>query len=242
MAEIRRCFYEFVSSAGSEGFAGGHDWLDAVFARKPVFWVLAITPYGKRVGLLCCFCRGARFQALPLDTPVGAATNQAGRHPGRRASPNRRSGAAFWGDQGEGGDSGKHGDVLLGERQKRSLGDAVRSSDVVAVVGKRFARGKGRELADNAFALDDDTLVLGIGDDPFTPLEGDGYVRFVVDSDEVNEGVGALGGRVQMRREDDAVHGDSEIGQFVDHGGDVGKRGNGVKCERIGAGGQAATQ
>jgi hypothetical protein len=195
------------------------------FRSKARMSVSIITSTQKGGAWFAVFVVERALKRCQRTHPAGGATKQPDGLSGQRAIPDGRSGAAFWGNQGEGGYSGKHGDVLLGKRQKRTLGDAVRSGDVVAVVGKRFARGKGRELADDAFAFDDDTLVLRIGDDPFAPLESDGFLRFVVDGDEVNEGIRALGGRVQMRSEDDAVHGDSDFGQFVDHGGGVGREG-----------------
>ncbi len=89
---------------------------------------------------------------------------------------------------------------------------------MVAVVGERFAGEKDGKLSHNALTLYDNALVLGIGDDPFTAFDRNGLFRLVVDGDEVNKRVGAVRRRIQMRSKDDAVHGDSEFGQCVDHG------------------------
>lgn len=64
---------------------------------------------------------------------------------------------------------------------------------VVAVVGERFAGGKGGLFADNALAFEHVLMAVLAFNHPATSVEADSSIREVGDGDEVNERVRRIG-------------------------------------------------
>lgn len=59
--------------------------------------------------------------------------------------------------------------------------------DMVAVVGKLFARGQSRSFADDFIALDHELTAVGVSDHPFASEQRDGVIGAVVNRDEIHE-------------------------------------------------------
>ena len=92
------------------------------------------------------------------------------------------------------------------------LGIAIR--DMVAIVGKLFAGREARRFADDFVAFDDQAAAVAVDHDPFSAEEPDGAVGFVLDRDEINEGV-----RLVRRQAGAAV----VVNQLVELGGEAGQ-------------------
>ena len=65
--------------------------------------------------------------------------------------------------------------------------------DVVAVVGKLFARGQAWGFTDNFVALNDQLAAVGVGDDPFATQQGNGVLGAVMNGNKINKGVRLVG-------------------------------------------------
>lgn len=98
---------------------------------------------------------------------------------------------------------------------KTSVRDRIAARDMVAVVGKLFARRESRCFADNLVAFDDELAAIGVNDHPFAPEQSDGAIGAVFDRDEINERVWLVG-----RQRRPAV----VIGKFIESGYKTGKR------------------
>ena len=70
---------------------------------------------------------------------------------------------------------------------KAAVRTGIDTRDVVAVVGKLFARTKPRGLPDDFVAFDHEPGAIGVDDHPFAPEERDRTVGGVADGDEVDE-------------------------------------------------------
>ncbi len=70
---------------------------------------------------------------------------------------------------------------------KTPAGARVATGDVVAVVGKLFAGGEARGLADDLVAFDYELVAVVVLHDPFAAEEGHGVLGAVVQRHEIDE-------------------------------------------------------
>ena len=105
----------------------------------------------------------------------------------------------------------------VGDCKEGAFRHAVGSDDVVTIVRKVLARFEARELADDTVSLHHEAFPGGFGDDPFPRFDGDGGVGFVRDGDEVDEGIGPIGGRIEMRHVNHAIDFHSQPFKFRNH-------------------------
>ena len=70
-----------------------------------------------------------------------------------------------------------------------SVGHGVATGDVIAVIGKLFARRKTGSFANNLITFDHELAAICVRDHPLASEQGDRAFRTVFDSDEINERV-----------------------------------------------------
>jgi hypothetical protein len=95
-----------------------------------------------------------------------------------------------------------------------ALGAGIAAGNVIAIVGKLFARSEAGCFPDDPVALDHEAGPIRMENDPFAAEQGDGVVAGIVDGDEIDKGVGFVRGQ---------AHSAMVIAEFVEPGREAGK-------------------
>ena len=74
-----------------------------------------------------------------------------------------------------------------------SVGHGVATGDVIAVIGKLFARRKTGSFANNLITLDHKLAAIRVRDHPLACVQGVRAFRTVLDGDVINERVWLVG-------------------------------------------------
>ena len=100
--------------------------------------------------------------------------------------------------------------TLFIDAVKTSVRDGFTTRDVVAVIGKLFARSESRSFANDLISFDHELAAVGMRHDPFASEERYGLIRSVLDGNEIDERVRLVG---RKRRPTMMVH------EFIKSGG-----------------------
>jgi len=112
----------------------------------------------------------------------------------------------------KGRDAGEDAFAVLDLAEIGALGDAIGSDEMIALVMELGAGSEARTFADDAVALDHEFGVVGVGDDPLAPLDGDDAGAVIVDGDVVNKSVRPVRGAFFVRIVFHSIKADPETG------------------------------